>query len=108
MNGSRRYKPYTKEEDNYILENYERLGPEIIAKKLGRAEIAIINKWHRLSNDQDLIKGAIKNTSGYRKIQFIAAMKIIKEKDIKHDNRIPGTIKAVRAGWLDDINIKVV
>ena len=103
----RRHKPYTEEEDDYILENYKKLGRKVIAKKLHRTPAGIRNRHMTLRRKNGGYRPAELNTNAEQRImQFIAAITIIRK--IKHEDKVSVTMEAVRAGWLDDVKIKVV
>lgn len=43
-----------------------------------------------------------------RLIRLIAAMLIVKSERIKHPNAVNGCLKVVRAGYFDDLEVKIV
>lgn len=104
--GSKRHLPYTKEEDNYILENYKKLGCEKIAKELYRTHDGIRKRWQTLNRKGETMSAVLNINEKQRATQFVAAITIIRK--IKHKDRVSATLEAVRAGWLDDIEIKIV
>lgn len=95
--------PYAEKENEYILKNCDELGPERIAKNLGRTTRGIISKKERLFDEV-----GTEVSRDDKMLQFYAAIKIIKDRNIKHENTVSGILKAVQGGWLDDIQIKIV
>jgi hypothetical protein len=94
---------YTEKESEYILQNYDELGPERIAQDLGRTTRGVVSKRERLLSEAE-----IRIDRDNRIQAFYVAMNIIKGRNIKHENAVAGALEAVRAGWLDDIEIKIV
>lgn len=42
------WRSWTKEEEDYLLDNYTRLGPTAIARALGRSYFSVMHRAHRL------------------------------------------------------------